>query len=134
MSTTVKPDLWDLWERAQAPEPEAPAMQETTPESVTVPSEDIASHHELRLSRRHPIHSNAEIVDWHCVQVKPDVAPVMDASSDGILFSTEREYRVGMELLVRFPFPCTSSPKQRGTVVRVAEQPDGSHRVAVRFG
>jgi hypothetical protein len=139
MSTAVKPDLWDLWERTQtavayAPEPEKPSVQETTPEPARFAPEATQSQNELRHSRRRQIHSNAEVVDWHCVQVKPDVAPVADASPDGILFQSDREYRVGMELLVRFPFPCASSPKQRGTVVRVVEQPDGHRSVAVRFG
>ena len=149
MSTIMKPDLWALWERSQAavayaPEAQDPAREET--ESIEQPSSQQAAgkasttmavpgnQGDLRHSRRRQIRSNAEIVNWNSVQVKPDVAPVVDASPDGILFQSDREYSVGMELLVRFPFPCASSPKQRGTVVRVDEQPDGNKRVAVRFG
>ena len=57
----------------------------------------------------------------------------VDHSSDGILFTTDREYRVGTELLVRYPFPSSSSPKQKGTVLRVEELPDGRRQVAVRL-
>jgi PilZ domain len=146
MSTAMKLDLWDAWERSVAatgPETGNPARQNTSEflkepapagekkGSATMGKEGLG---DLRHSRRRPIRSNAEIVDWHSVQVKPDIAQVVDASSDGILFATEREYTLGMDLLVRFPYPCASSPKQRGRVVRVEEQPDGHHQVAVRFG
>lgn len=141
MSIAAKPDLWDLWEKAQAPvalasEPEKPAMQEeekAPPKPPSIPAEEAARHHDLRHSRRRQIRSNAEVIDWHSVQVNPDIAQVVDASSDGILFDTEREYRVGMELMVRFPYPCATSPKQTGKVVRVEEK-DGHQLVAVRFG
>ena len=96
-------------------------------------AEAMARSHDLRHSRRRPIRSNAEIVDWHSVQMSPDIAQVVDASSDGILFETEKQYRVGMELLVRFPYPSASSPKQVGKVVRVEEK-SGHHLVAVQFG
>ena len=129
MSTAMKTDIWDSWAYANGEDGPSPAAGKE--ESGTVVTQSLG---DLRHSRRRPIRSNAEIVDWHCVQVKPDVAPVVDASPDGLLFQSSREYRIGMELLVRFPFPCASSPKQRGVVVRVDAQPDGSSRVAVRFG
>ena len=141
MSTAMKPDLWTAWERASAAIAHAtttaePARQNTSelltePSSASVVKESLG---DLRHSRRRQIRSKAEVVDWHSVQVKPDVAAVVDASLDGLLFQSEQKYRVGMELLVRFPFPCASSPKQKGKVVRIDEQPDGSSRVAVRFG
>ena len=136
MSTVMKPDIWDSW--AYGPGAEEPTEQEPTfrpdPGKGTVLTENKWSQSDSRHSRRRPIRSNAEIVDWHCVQVRPDITRVVDASPDGILFESDRKYRMGMELLVRFPFPCASSPKQRGTVVRIEEQPDGNSRVAVRFG
>jgi hypothetical protein len=125
----MKADIWDGW--AYSGEAAEPAAVEKDDVSGTVIGETLG---DLRHSRRRPIRTNAEIVDWHCLQVMPDIAAVVDASPDGILFQSEREYRLGMELLVRFPYPCASSPKQRGRVVRVTEQPEGSRRVAVRFG
>ena len=148
MSTDMKTEIWDVWGQSKvviAHEPAAaePSRQNTSEflkepssaveneRSATVVKESLG---DLRHSRRRPIRSNAEIVDWHCVQVKPDVTTVVDASPDGILFQSDRKYRAGMELLVRFPFPCASSPKQRGTVVRIDEQLDGNSHVAVKFG
>ena len=129
--SAIKTDIWDGWAYSGESEAEEPAPASEKETSGTVVSESPGN---LRHSRRRQIRSNAEIIDWHCIQVRPEVAPVVDASPDGILFQSDREYRLGMELLVRFPFPCASSPKQRGTVVRVDQQPDGSSRVAVRFG
>jgi len=129
MSTAMKTDIWDSWAYTNQGEEPSPAAEKE--QSGPVVKEGLG---DLRHSRRRQIRSNAEIVDWHCIQVKPDVAPVVDASPDGLLFQSSREYRPGMELLVRFPFPCASSPKQRGVVVRVDAQPDGNSRVAVRFG
>jgi hypothetical protein len=144
MSTAMKPNLWDMWERSQAALAHESAngghARHNTSEFPKEPSsawnkeQSTTAIKNLRHSRRRQIRSNAEVVDWHCVQVKPDVTQVVDASSDGILFQSDREYRVGMEVFVRFPFPCASSPKQRGSVVRVEEQPDGNSRVAVQFG
>lgn len=136
--SATKPDLWSLWEKVQAavacaPSPEAATTQEAIPEPAGSSAEESARHHELRRSRRRQIRSNAEVIDWHSVQVSPDIARVVDASSDGILLETEREYRLGMELFVRFPYPSASSPKQCGKVVRVEEK-SGLHLVAVRFG
>ena len=142
MNTAMKPDVWNAWDRSLGVITCEPSAEDISSESAEAPPvyevakkksrfEDCG---DLRHSRRRQIRSNAEIVDWHCVQVKPDVTTVVDASPDGILFQSERKYRVGMELLVRFPFPCSSSPKQKGRVVRIDEQPDGSSRVAVQFG
>jgi len=137
MSTAMKPDIWDGW--AYSSEGEETLRQDVSEllketGSAVEKETSTTTISDLRHSRRRHIRSNAEIVDWHCIQVKPDVAAVVDASPDGILFQSGRKYRVGTELLVRFPFPCASSPKQRGTVVRIDEQPDGNSRVAVRFG
>jgi len=147
MSTAIKPDLWDAWERATAAiaharttaEPAKQNPSELLKEPAPAEKDGFAqvaqeSSSNLRHSRRRQIRSKAEVVDWHSVQITPDVAAVVDASLDGILFQSERKYRMGMELLVRFPFPCASSPKQRATVVRIDEQPNGSSQVAVRFG
>jgi hypothetical protein len=42
----------------------------------------------------------------------------VDASVDGILFATVRDYAVGTQLLVRYPYPSSTSPKQMGSVVK----------------
>lgn len=142
MSTAMKSDIWNAWDRSVGVVTCEPSAQEISSESAEAPPvNEVAKKRsrfedcgDLRHSRRRTIRSSAEIVDWHSVQVKPDITAVVDASLDGILFQSDHKYRMGMELLVRFPYPCSSSPKQRGRVVRIDEQPDGSSRVAVKFG
>jgi hypothetical protein len=152
MSNAVKRDIWNAWERSVGVmdyEPAAEeAVSEATPEFLEEPSSFSGGQqtHEkkppqsvkgptrdLRRRRRSRISSNAEIVQWNCVQVNPDIATIVDASSGGLLFMTDREYKVGAELLVRFPFPSASAPKQKGKVVRVEDMAGGQRRVAVRL-
>ncbi len=84
-----------------------------------------------RRSRRRQIPARAQVVQGDSADVVPENIKLVDVSSDGILFATDREYQVGMKLFARFPYP--TSPKQTGTVVRVEELPDGHRRVAARF-
>ena len=145
MSSVVKSDIWNARDRSLGEMDYEAGMEEPARQSTSefleelsvsqVPTrksrfEDVG---DLRRRRRSRISSSAEIVQWNCVQIKPEIAKLVDASSDGILFTTDREYRVGTELLVRYPFPSSSSPKQKGTVVRVEELPDGRRQVAVRL-
>jgi len=145
MSSAVKRDIWNAWDRSVGVIPYEPEMEEpgqqNTSEFLETPSDhdsgparlDDRSKRDLRRRRRSRISSNAQIVQWSRVQVNPDVAAIVDASTAGILFVTSREYQPGEELLVRFPFPSSSSPKQKGRVVRVEELPQGQWRVAVRL-
>ena len=94
-------------------------------------SQQFENKDDKRRSRRRQIPASAQVVQWDSPNAVPEIAKLVDVSSDGILFETDREYRVGMKLFVRFPLP--TSPKQAGTVVRVEELPDGHRRVAVRL-
>ena len=64
----------------------------------------------------------------------PDTANVVNASRGGIYFITDREYRVGMEVLVAYPFTGYDDVEQEGYVVRVEEQSDGRRGVAIAIG
>jgi hypothetical protein len=146
MSNAVKRDIWNAWDRSVGAMSYDPAMEEpareNTSEFLGTPcgSEGEAKQkvpstvaRELRRRKRSKISSRAQIVQWNRVQVNPEIVQILDASSAGILFATEGEYRTGEELLVRFPFPSATAPKQKGTVVRVEELPDGRRRVAARL-
>ncbi|OFV99933.1 MAG: hypothetical protein A3F68_10230 [Acidobacteria bacterium RIFCSPLOWO2_12_FULL_54_10] len=64
----------------------------------------------------------------------PDVCPVINASRNGVLFSSEREYRVGMEMHVAFPYTGYSDIEQDGFVVRVGQPIEGKREVALALG
>lgn len=64
----------------------------------------------------------------------PDTSVVVNASRGGVFFLTDREYRVGMELLVAYPYTGYDDMEQEGFVVRVEELPDGRRGVAIALG
>lgn len=101
------------------------------PEPVSQKFENKGDGSDKRRRRRRPIPTSVQVFR-DCINA-PETAELVDASTDGILFTTDREYRVGMELIARYPFPSATSPKQVGIVVRVEKLPDGHRRVAVRF-
>jgi hypothetical protein len=154
MSTAVKRDIWNAWDRSVGVMTYDAAVEdgvsESTSEFLEKPSPPSqggenqsakkaaqsvagAATHDLRRRRRSKISSNAQIVQWNCVVVNPEIVQIMDASSGGISFVSDRDYKVGTELLVRFPFPSATAPKQKATVVRVEELSEGQRRVAVRL-
>lgn len=80
----------------------------------------------------------------HPVRVRPsspqdgsfdEVCTTLNASRDGLYFSTERtEYRVGLSILVTFPYsnvPGARNVDFVGQVVRVDQLPNGRFGVAV---
>ncbi|MBI3933181.1 MAG: diguanylate cyclase [Acidobacteria bacterium] len=64
----------------------------------------------------------------------PDTANVVNASRGGIFFVSDREYRVGMEVFVAYPFTGYDDVEQDGYVVRVEEQSHGKRGVAIAIG
>lgn len=84
-----------------------------------------------RRRRRFEMKSNVRVLQWNKAYADPDIASLEDANAGGILFTTEQDYPVGAELLVKFPYPGSNSPQQKGRVVRVKTLPDGRRRVAV---
>jgi len=63
-----------------------------------------------------------------------DTAVVVNASRGGIFFMSDREYRVGMDVVVAYPYTGVNDVEQDGYVVRVEEMPDGRRGVAVAIG
>ena len=126
-----------FWDRSMAAFAGDPMGQAPTnhvnqvPEPVSQQFENKGDGSDKRRRRRRPIPASVQVVR-DCVNV-PEIAELVNASTDGILFTTDREYRLGMEVFTRYPFPSATSPKQIGVVVRVEELPDGHRRVAVRF-
>jgi diguanylate cyclase (GGDEF)-like protein len=64
----------------------------------------------------------------------PDTASVVNASRGGIFFVSDREYRVGMEVLVAYPYTGYDDVEQDGYVVRVEEKGEGRRGVAIAIG
>jgi diguanylate cyclase (GGDEF)-like protein len=64
----------------------------------------------------------------------PDTALVVNASRGGIFFVTDREYRVGMEVLVAYPYTGYDDVEQDGYVIRVEDRPDGRRGIAIAIG
>ena len=88
---------------------------------------------EQRKRHRFHIKASAQVTRLDSAVADPEIAPLVDASPDGVLFATDREYPVGTRVLVKFPYPSATSPKQTGSVVRVDALPDGSRHVAIAF-
>lgn len=65
---------------------------------------------------------------------RPDIAAVSNASRGGLYFVSEREYRVGMELLVAHPYTGYEDVEQDGYVVRVEEFGEGKRGVGLALG
>ncbi len=64
----------------------------------------------------------------------PDIRAVINASKEGVFFLTDREYRIGMEVIVAFPYTGYNDVEQEGFVVRVDQRPDGQRGVALALG
>jgi len=79
------------------------------------------------------IQTPAEVIRVDDREAGADITTITDASSSGILFTTNQAYSVGTRLLVKYPYPNSNFPRQRGKVVRVEKLPDGRRRVAVQF-
>ncbi len=64
----------------------------------------------------------------------PEVIAVGNACKDGIYFVSNRQYRIGTELLVSFPYTGSDDIEQQGCVVRVDGRRGGQWGVAVALG
>ncbi len=64
----------------------------------------------------------------------PEIASVTNASKEGIYYLTERQYRIGTDVLVSFPFTGANDPEQEGVVVRVDERSENRRGVAIATG
>ena len=87
-----------------------------------------------RRHRRVAISASARVRRKKWEVAGPDTANVVNASRGGIFFVTDREYRVGMEVLVAYPFTGYDDVEQDGYVVRVEELSDGKRGVAIAIG
>jgi diguanylate cyclase (GGDEF)-like protein len=87
-----------------------------------------------RRYRRVAIHAPARIRRKKWEVAGPDSSSVVNASRGGIFFVTDREYRVGMEVLVAYPYTGFDDVEQDGYVVRVEERSDGKRGVAIAIG
>lgn len=95
------------------------------------PERKQANRYNRRRRRRFEIKSNVRVLQWKQAYPQPDIASLVDANADGILFITDQDYPQGAELLVKFPYPGNGSPQQVGHVVRVKILSDGRRCVAV---
>ncbi len=64
----------------------------------------------------------------------PEITAVGNASKEGVYFLTDRQYRIGTEVLVSFPYTGANDVDQEGYVVRVDERADGRRGVAIALG
>jgi diguanylate cyclase (GGDEF)-like protein len=65
---------------------------------------------------------------------EPDIAAVTNASRGGLYFVSDREYRVGLELIVAYPYTGYDDVEQDGYVVRVEALPGGKRGIALAMG
>lgn len=60
----------------------------------------------------------------------PDIAQLLDASSTGLAFASARQYFLGTELLVTYPYPGDLGLTETARVVRIHKLREGLWRVA----
>jgi hypothetical protein len=115
-------------EKRRTPTP-SPVEKELANTSVgkTETSTDRRSHRRIRIA------ATAEVTRTDRGSSGPDITTISDASSSGVVFTTNRSYSIGTKLLVKYPYPSSSLPRQAGNVVRVERLPYGLWRVAVQF-
>lgn len=90
---------------------------------------------ERRKSRRFTLRGNVRIRRKKWAVGQPDVWHVSNASREGIFFVADRQYRVGTEVWVAFPFTGRDDDiEQEGFVVRTEELPEGHWGIAVAMG
>lgn len=89
---------------------------------------------EKRRHRRIPIKASARIRKKRWDTAGPDISLVSNFSKEGLCFITERQYRLGTEVLVSFPYTGPNDLEQEAYVVRVDERPDGKRAVGLAMG
>lgn len=63
-----------------------------------------------------------------------DIGTAVNASREGVFFLSDREYRVGTEVWVAFPYTGRNDLEQEGFIVRVEKLPEGHWGVAIALG
>jgi len=90
---------------------------------------------ERRKSRRFTVRGQIRVRRKKWAVGQPDVWRVSNASREGIFFVADRQYRVGTEVWVSFPFTGRDDDiEQEGFVVRAEELPEGRWGIAVAMG
>jgi diguanylate cyclase (GGDEF)-like protein len=89
---------------------------------------------ERRLHRRVAIETKARVRRKKWAVGEPDIANVVNASRGGVYILSDREYRVGMDVLVAYPFTGYDDVEEDGYVVRIDNEPDGKCGVAIAIG
>ena len=87
-----------------------------------------------RRHRRVPLKVSARIRYKRWPSVRPEVVAIANACKDGIYFLSNREYRLGTEVLVCFPYTGGEELEQQGCVARLDVRPDGQWGVAIALG
>lgn len=101
------------------------------PEGAPAPAKKGA---EARRHKRVAMKASVRVTKKKWATGGPDIAAVVNASKDGVLFMSDRQYRVGMDVLVAFPYTGSNDVDQDAVVVRVDERSDGRRGVAVAIG
>ena len=90
---------------------------------------------ERRQSRRFTVRGQVRVRRKKWAVGQPDVFRVSNASREGLFFVSSREYRVGTEVWVAFPFTGRDDDiEQEGFAVRVEQLTEGRWGVAVAMG
>ena len=130
---------WDFIEEKREPyllkpvsQPElSRKLQEVIGAELKVPSKEGPEH---RRHRRLAMKANLRVRKKRWATGGPEITLVGNASKHGVFFVTDREYDVGTEVLVSFPYSGPGDLEQEGCVVRVDERSDGRRGVAVALG
>ena len=130
---------WDFIEEKRLPYLLKPVSQpelrrklrEVIGEELKVPSKKGPEH---RRHRRLAMKANLRVQKKRCATGGPEITVVGNASKHGVYFVTDRQYGVGTEVLVSFPYSGPGDLEQEGYVVRVDERSDGRRGVAVALG
>jgi len=98
------------------------------------PARQVKQGVEGRRHRRISIKASVRIREKRWATRDPEIAAVVNASKEGLYFLTDRQYRVGTDVMLCFPYTGISDIEQEGIVVRVEERPDNRWGVAIAMG
>ena len=106
-------------------------LQQVIGEELKVPSKKGPEH---RRQRRLAMKANLRVRKKRWATGGHEIAPVGNASKDGVFFVTDRQYEVGTEVMVSCPYSGPGDLEQEGRVVRVDARSDGRRGVAIALG
>ncbi len=101
---------------------------------VPMPAKPVWDGVNRRHNRRVKIETRVKVRRKKWEVGEPDVAMVSNASRGGLYFVSDREYRVGMELLVTYPYTGYDDVEEDAYVVRVEIMSEGKRGVALALG